>query len=75
MEYLPRDLLKPLLVIDGPDKGDWRAWGKDSFVSLTVWDTRRVLEQPPAVTYRLRLHSNLGLVWASEPHADLFDPD
>lgn len=74
MSDLPRDLLEPLLIVDGPDKGDWRAWPKDSFVSLTVWDTRRVADQPPPITYRLQRHVKLGLVWASEPHAGLTDP-
>lgn len=69
-----RDLSKPLLVIDGPDQGDWRAWPKDSFVSVTVWDSKRVSEQPPPVTYRLRHHARQGLVWASGDEADLSDP-
>lgn len=73
MADTPRDLLKPLLIVDGPDKGERRAYAKDSFVTVVVWDTRRVADQPPPTTYRLRRHASLGLVWASEPHADLTD--
>jgi len=73
MTDLPRDPLKALLIFDGPDAGEWRAWAKDSFVALVVWDTRRVADQPSPTTYRIRRHARLGLVWASEPHADLMD--
>lgn len=69
-----RDPLKALLIVDGPDAGEWRAWGKDSFVSLVVWDTRRVADQPQPTTYRLRRHVRLGLVWACEDHDDLTAP-
>ena len=69
-----RDLSQALLVIDGPDKGEWRAWNKDSFVLAQVWDARRVSEQPKPVTYRLRRHPERGLVWASEANPALIDP-
>lgn len=70
---MTRDLGKAVLVVDGPDQGEWRVWPKDSFLSVTVWDTKRVSEQPP-VTYRLRQHARLGLVWASEDSPELSDP-
>lgn len=69
-----RNLLQALLVIDGPDRGERRAWPKDSYVSLAVWDTKRVADQPSPVTYRLRRHAELGLVWASEGGPALSDP-
>lgn len=71
----PRDPLKPLLVVDGPDKGERRVCAKDSFSVPVVWDTRRVAEQPAPTQYRLQRHASRGLVWACEPHADLTDPE
>lgn len=70
----PRDPLIILLIVDGPDAGEWHAWDKDSFVSVVVWDARRFADQPQPTTYRLRRHFHMGLVWAFEHRDELMAP-
>ncbi|WP_349617373.1 hypothetical protein [Azotobacter salinestris] len=70
IEHSLRDPNVALPIIDGPEAGGMRTWPMDSFVVVTapIWAP---LSGGQYTRYRVRRHSQLGLVWASQDHPEL----
>lgn len=73
MSTFERDFTKRLPVIDGPYKGQRIAHDGDTFTEHATAVNRR--GSNGRVTYWLRQHKLLGLVWATAGNRSVSQPD